>query len=63
MEKAVKHSFNFFQYDALQRQSEIYIYIYIYIFIYMYIFAPVLPHDMHNDSVLAAPLVPCTIVK
>lgn len=33
MEKAVKHSFNFFQYDALQRQSEIYIYIYIYVYI------------------------------
>lgn len=37
MEKAVKHSFNFFQYDALQRQSEIYIYIHIYIYIYVYI--------------------------
>lgn len=37
MEKAVKHSFNFFQYDALQRQSEIYIYTYIYLYICIYL--------------------------
>lgn len=29
MERAVKHSFKFFQYDALQRHSEIYTYIYL----------------------------------